>query len=153
MPLSEVERRMLGIVVDRFMKLNEFTNRKDLATKFKSSGAVDRLIQVAALRLLDIDGNLVPLSLGVECTGDSEALTQAKTSLEITLHVLLNLHDVKPPRARVTFNDVLKQATNMYRDIGPDVIERGLYFVQEFPILESYGSTPTQSRGTKLQNI
>jgi hypothetical protein len=105
MPFSEIESRMLRIVVGRFMNLRETTNRKDLVSKFKSYEAVDRLISVGALNKLDNDGNLAPLSLGIEYAGNPDFLMRAKTSLEIALQILQNLYDINPPRGRETCSE------------------------------------------------
>jgi len=66
MPLNDIETRIIKMVVDRFMKLKDATKRKDLVIEFKSPQAIDRLIKVGILRVLDNDGNLIPSSFGVE---------------------------------------------------------------------------------------
>jgi hypothetical protein len=59
MPLSETEREMIQIVVDRFMRVKEPTKRKDPVTQFRSPGALDCLISLGILKALDNDGNLL----------------------------------------------------------------------------------------------
>jgi len=144
MPLSSTEQQIAKIVVDRFMNLKECTSRKDLVTKFKSYKAVDRLISIGLLSKLDNDGSLVPLSLGIECVGDTECLKRAKSSVEITLQTLQNLYEINPPRKQVTVNEVVTHAAKLYGSVTREVIELGLHFIEEFPILESYGSQSNQ---------
>ena len=136
------------MVVDRFMKLKDATKRKDLVTKFRSPQAVDRLISVGILRVLDNEGNLVPSALGVDCSEDSDSVTRAKSALGIVLQALQNLYDVTPARKQITRNDVLLEVNRIQGNTVPEVIERGLYFVKEFPVLDSYGPSPGQPRPT-----
>lgn len=142
MPLSDIETKIIKMVVDRFVNLKDATKRKDLVTKYRSPQAVDRLISVGILKALDNDGNLAPTSLGVECSQDSDSVTRAKSSLGIVLQALQNLYDVTPARKQITRNDVLMEVNKMQGETVLEVIERGLYFVQEFPVLDAYGPAP-----------
>jgi hypothetical protein len=144
MPLDELESKVLRVVVARFMNLKEPTNRKDLLTQYRSVKAVNRLVSVSALRPPDHNGNLVPSALGISYDNDLDSLTQAKSSLEIVLHVLQNLYEVNPPRTRVTLSDVKAHADKIYDHVPPGAIERGLYFATEFSVLESFGFEPSQ---------
>jgi hypothetical protein len=140
MTISETEAKMIRIVVDRFVNLKECTNRKSLVTQFKSYVEVDQLIRFAMLSAVDNDGNLAPRSLGFEFSGNPDALKQAKQSVEIVLQALQNLYEVTPPRKQITQNDVLIEAKKTCDDATADVIQLGLYFLQEFPVFDSYGS-------------
>lgn len=144
---------MIRLVVDRFTRSNESTNRKDLVTKFKSFDAVNRLFSAGALRRLDNDENLAPTSLGVEYANDSDSTSRAKMSLEIVLHALQSLYDVTPARKRITSEDVLREAVKTYGDVKAEVINRGLYFAQDFPALESYGPESNQQASGKIPDI
>jgi hypothetical protein len=101
MPLIEIELEMTRVVVARFMNLKESTNRKELVTKFKSFEAVDRSLRVGAMRTVDNDGDLAPLSLGVEYSSDEDALIRSKKALTIVIHALQNLYEAAPPRIQV----------------------------------------------------
>jgi hypothetical protein len=140
MPLSEVETQMARIVVDRFINLGEPTKRKDLVTKFKSIVAVDRLITFGVLKAPDNEGNLTPLSLGFEYSNRPDALKRAKASVEIVLQGLQDLYDVTPARKQVTPNDVLTQIRKTFVNATAEMVDLGLYFLQEFPVFDSWGS-------------
>jgi pyrimidine deaminase RibD-like protein len=118
------------------------TKRKDLVTKFRSPHAVDRLISFGIIKSLDNDGNLAPWALGVECTDDSDSLTRAKSALTIVLQALQNLYDVTPTGMQITRHTVLTEVTKTQGETLPGVIDLGLYFVQEFPVIDSYGPAP-----------
>jgi TIR domain len=148
MPLSDTETRIIKMVVERFMKLKDATKRKDLVTEFRSPQAVDRLISLGILRVLDNEGNLVPSALGVDCSEDSDSVTRAKKALGIVLQALQNLYDVTPARKQITRNDVLMEVNRIQGNTVPEVIERGLYFVKEFSVLDSYGPSPGRPRPT-----
>jgi hypothetical protein len=157
MTLSQIETKMIKVVVGKFMKCGEPTNRKELVTRFAPVKApveaVDRLVSVGALRKLDDDNNLAPLCLGIQYAGNFDFLEQAKTSLEITLYVLQHLYEINPRRKQLTLNEVVRHAVSMYRNVSPDVIELGLYFLQELHVLDSYGPGRTQAFRGKALNI
>jgi len=80
-------------------------------------------------------------ALAFEYLENPEALEGAKQSLTVLLHVLQNLYDVTPAKKQLTLGEIVTHAKEMYRDVSAEIIERGLYFVQEFPVLEPYGSS------------
>lgn len=144
MPFSDTELEMMRMVVSRFINSKEFTHRKELVTKFRSFDAVDRLIKVGVLADLDKYGTLAPTAFGVECSEDPDCVTKARSSVEIVMRALQNLYDVTPPRMQIGRREVLKEVINSQGDTVPEIIERGLYFVKEFAVLDAYGPEPGQ---------
>lgn len=153
MPFSGTELEMIRMVVSRFINSKEFTHRKELVTKFRSFEAVDRLIKVGVLTDLDKYGMLAPTAFGVECSEDPDSVTKARSSLEIVMQALQNLYDVTPPRMQIYYHDVLKEVISIQGDTVREVIERGLYFVKEFSVLEAYGPEPGQPDPQKAFDV
>jgi pyrimidine deaminase RibD-like protein len=146
MPLSDIETAITSVVVGRFMNLKESTKRKDVVTQFKSPQSVDQLIKVGVLRAIDNDGNLAPTALGVECSEDAGSVTRAKSAVEIVLQALQIIYHDTPPRKQITRNDVQQEVDRILGKTVPEVVQRGLYFVKEFPVLDAYGPSPGQMR-------
>jgi pyrimidine deaminase RibD-like protein len=147
MPLNDIERAITLVVVGRFMNSKDATKRKDLVTQFKSPQSVDRLIKVGVLKMLDNDGNLIPSALGVVCSDDADSVTRAKSSVEIVLQALQNIYEVTPPRKQITRNDVQLEIDRILgKKTVPEVVQRGLYFVKEFAVLDAHGPSPGQMR-------
>lgn len=72
-PCPEARPGHLRRAVARFMNSKESPNCKELVTKVTSIEAVERLLRIGAVETVDNDGNLGPLSLGVECLDDADA--------------------------------------------------------------------------------
>jgi pyrimidine deaminase RibD-like protein len=100
------------------------------------------LIKVGVLKALDNAGNLAPWALGVDCSNDADSLTRAKSALKIVLRTLQNLYDVTPTGMQITRHKVLAEVIKSHGDTLPEVIDLGLHFVQEFPVIDSYGPAP-----------
>ncbi len=124
------------------MNSKEATKRKDLVTNFRAPQAVDRLINAGILKELDNDKNLAPSALGVEFSEDSDSVVRAKLSLEFVLQALQNLYDVTPEGKQISRNEIQIEVNKTRGETASEVIQRGLYFLQEFPALTSYGPAP-----------
>ena len=65
-----------------------------------------------------------------------------KSSLIAVLQALQNLYDVTPARKQIYRHDVLKEVSKLQGETVPEITDRGLYFVRELSVLDSYGSAP-----------
>jgi hypothetical protein len=142
MPLTDTEKQIAKTVVERFMNLNQTTKRKALVTKFRSPQSVGRLVSLGILKPLDKDDDLAPTSVGVECSEDPDSITRAKSSLIAVLQALQNLYDMTPARKQIYRHDVLKEVSKLQGETVPEITDRGLYFVRELSVLDSYGPAP-----------
>lgn len=152
-PLAGDDRAAVELVVSRFMSLNESTTRKNLLSKFRSIELLDRLSSDQFLRPLNTEGDLAPSSLGVDASSNAEYTQAARRALEITLHVLQNLYHTRPERTRFQFHDLLAHARQIYGDVDPIALQRGLYFAQELKIFDGYGPETAQQAGKKIFDV
>lgn len=151
--LSEAEEKILDHVVGRFDRSNESTERKDLAYQFRSPSTIDRLIDLGLLMKLDNGDRVAPLALGVARSSDRDALVRAASNFELVLRALQNLYFKTPLRLQVYRNTIIKEVDELNGQTSPAVVDRGLYFLKELPILDSYGPAPGPSNPGKLFNI
>jgi predicted nucleotide-binding protein len=138
MALTEIERTITNVVIDRFLNLKQSTPRKPLVVLYRDIDTVDRLARYGILRAVDNNGALLPMALAFQCCGDEEVLLRARTSLEIALHVLQNLFEAEVSNADFTVAEVEAHANEMYKDLEPDALKMGLYLAKEFPIFTSW---------------
>jgi hypothetical protein len=153
MPLSELELTMIDRVVNQFITEGMLTTRKDLVVEFRSPDSVDRLVSWSLFRVIGSDKNLAPLVLAFHYCRNTDAQTRAKSSVRIVLRTLQQLYGVVPARKQVSLSEILEHAKNFVSHLTMDVIRLGLYLVEEFPVLESYGSTGQTPHPGKIPQI
>ena len=150
MPLTEAEREITKTVVDRFLNLKESTPRRQLVIKFKTPEALERLVKCSILRTIDNE-RFLPMALAFHYCADPDALRLAKKSVEVVAHVLQDLFEVQPDKTDFTPADVEAHAQKMYDSIEAATIRLGLYLVQEFGVLASWGGNTQQTEITFLR--
>jgi pyrimidine deaminase RibD-like protein len=147
MPLNEVEAEILRFVIAKFMDENASTSRKELVLKFRNTAAINRLISTHYLKQLDNGRNLAPRTIAIEEVGDAETKVRAKFALEQVVLALQQLYAAKPVGAQVYRSEILSEVMgNRGQDVTPHVVDRGLFFIQEFEVLDGYGPEPGTQR-------
>ena len=115
-PLTETEREITKIVLDRFLNLRESTPRKPLVVKSRAPEALERLVRCSILKTVDNEAFL-PMALAFHYCGDANALRLAKKSVEVVVHALQNLFEVELNKTDFTPADVEAHAQKMYDSI------------------------------------
>ena len=82
MPLSEVEKKVLNRVVQRFLNDRKAAFRRDLVLDFEEPEAIDRLQQWMLIQTNDSTYYL-PTSIAFHYCGDTEVQALARRSTEI----------------------------------------------------------------------
>jgi hypothetical protein len=140
MPLTEIQRKIVTVVVGRFLNLNEMTPRKGLVISFQSPESIDFLISKNVLGTTDTRETVRPLPLAFHYCGDVTALSRAKVSAEIVLHSLKNLYQVEQDKSEFTEADVEAQARKIIPGpVKSENIRLGLYLIQQFGVLNGWG--------------
>jgi predicted nucleotide-binding protein len=141
--LTEIERKLIKTVIDRFLNLNELTPQRLLEVKFQDPDAVARLSRYGLIATTS-NQKYEPRVVGIALCGDSDQIQRAKTALEIVLHVLRNLFEVELDRQDFTFGDLEKQARTIYDNVAVETLRLGVYLATEFPVFSSYNGTQFQ---------
>lgn len=141
MVLSEVERDITKTVVQRFLNLNESSPRSLLARQHRSSQAFYRLRDSGIVRNTDEsaptgDEVYLPRALAFYYCGDPEALSLARQSVTIVVHVLQNLFDVELDKKQFSPRDLEAQANKIFEPHPqPEVLRLGLYLARDIGVL------------------
>jgi predicted nucleotide-binding protein len=142
MPLTEMETRICGIVVQRLLRQHESTPRTELLRTFKTAlfdplqRLTNRYVLSAANQMAGSEAYL-PRAVAFHYCGDGEALAVARRSTEIALRVVRNLFDVQLETKReesFTFEDAATEAMQISPTVNADMVWLGLYLAQEFSV-------------------
>lgn len=156
MPLTDVERRIIQLVVKRFLELKESSPRKLLIRQFRSLEPLQRLTNFSILKKVNRSGSneeeYLPLALAFHYSGDPDTIARARTSVEVVLRVLQNIFDVEPDKTDFTPADVEAHAAKMY-DSPPaaSVTKLGLYLAQEFRVFNGWSSNQLHTELVSMQ--
>jgi hypothetical protein len=147
MALSDVERSITSIVVERFLNLNQPTPKKHLVLKFKPHGteAVHRLVRYNVLRQLHSE-ELIPNAIAFHYCGDPAALSFAKSSVEVVIPVLQHLYEITNESVMLTTAAVEGQMNN----VNPKAVKLGLFLSQEMGF---FGGLEWNSNLTGVQAV
>ena len=147
MHLSNIQIEILSSVIRTFMDDNSHTRRKELVVKYRDSTIIDGLINLRFLKELDNERNLAPWTYAIELVADAETKMRAKAGLEITVRALQQIYEVTPERKQVYRSEVLAHIIrSREQDVSPHIVDRGLYFIQEFEVLDGYGPESGNAR-------
>jgi predicted nucleotide-binding protein len=149
--LTELERKIVKTVIDRFLNLNEATSQKSLDVKFQDPDAIARLARYGLITLPS-DEKHFPTVLGFQLCGDENQVKQARSSLEIVLYVLRSLFEVEADKQDFTFAEIEIHARKMYDTVSKEALSLGLYLATEFPIFDQYGSALPRVEHVRLSN-
>jgi predicted nucleotide-binding protein len=149
--LTDLERGLVKVVIDRFLNLKEATSQKSLEIRFRDPDAVARLVRYGLITLPSNQKHC-PTVLGIDLCGDRNQIQRARSALETVLHVLRNLFEIEADKQDFSFAEIETHAREMYGTVSSEDLSLGLYLVAEFPVLAHYSPTQTQIERLALQN-
>lgn len=149
MAINNLEFEITRTVLARFLNVKQSTLRKDLVVKFKALEVIDGLVTKSLLNRIDYEGKVtyLPKLLAFHYCGDPEIRHNAKTGLEVVLHVLHNLFILEEEGKHFTPADIEAQALKMYDTVKTDQLKLGLYLVREFNVI---GMCGTNAESTEI---
>lgn len=144
-PLTDTDRRIIRRVVQTFVDSHEPTSLKSVAREFRDLQAPDRLARSNIFSRMSNQDAFIPKILAFHYCGDSDTLHRAKTAATVVLHILQRLFDSEGEKEDFTPAELEQHAKKMFEHPPSiEVIQRGLYLVQEFNVLSGY-SNPKQT--------
>src|SRR5437763_85322 len=118
MQLTDTQREIIKMVVQRFLNLEKATSRRELLRKFRDADAINELLKRPFFYHIDRD-TYVPLPLAFHYSGDAHLLAWARHSTEVALYVLQNLDEAYPEKVTFTRDEFLSHAARIYQP-SPD---------------------------------
>ena len=141
MALSEVEKKILNAVVQRFLNEKKPTLRRDLVLDFEDPDAIDRLHQWMLLHTNDMVSYL-PTTIAFHYCGDPQVQALAKRSVRAVARVFRNLFREQTPNLEPA--NIEKQARELYDDIDEKTIRLGLYLAPDVRLLQGHQGRSSQ---------
>lgn len=149
-PLTDAEREITNAVVQKWLKTDEVTSRRDLMRDLKPLRKVmdDALRHLADRNILNTVNNTYlqetfsPKAVAFYYCGDPEALAFAKKSTEIILQTVQNLFDREletdsKDQKEFTREDALEEARNIDPTVTPEMVRVGLALAEEFYVFHT----------------
>lgn len=147
--LTDAEREITNYVVQKFLKKDEVTSRRELLRELKPlrsvmAEALRHLTDRSVLNIVNntyLEETFSPKAVAFHYCGDSEALTFAKKSTEIILQTVRNLYDREldtdsKDRKQFTREDAEAEGRAIDPTITSDMVRVGLALAEEFSIFE-----------------
>lgn len=129
MRVTQVQRKLLDAVVQRFLDTKEPVTRISLVKRVMDPEIVDALIPVI---LRNPNGEkLFPTTLAFECCGNLKSLQLAKRSVETLISALKELFNSDPEAVEFLVTDIEKHIQKASPGTSRDHILLGLYLAQE----------------------
>ncbi len=142
MPVSDIERRILEKVVDRFLAEKQPTHRKVLIIEFEDPDAIDRLIRWQLLRTSDSDFYL-PTALSFHYCGNAKAEELAKRSIQAIASIFRKQYSEDKPD--FTPEGLEKAIKTIDGRADSEMLRIGLYLAPDFRLLSGWaGGNPQQ---------
>lgn len=137
MPLSEIQQKILGAVVDQFLKTWQPLERKRLVLQFEDPDALNELLHRFSLIRLSDGTHILPTALTFHYCGNAEAESLAKRSVETVARIFRKqFRDDKPDFTVAGLDTGLKQFYDK-----PDqqlVLRLGLYLAPYFNLITGW---------------
>jgi len=136
--LSDVEKKILKTVVQRFLDSKKATRRKELLDTFESPGAIDSLVSTAVLE--QTQGNsygnsYLPSAMAFHYCGDIEVQALTRRGVRAVAHVLKKL--IKEERPNLDPTNIETLAREFDSGISDTMIRVGLYVGRDLGLLQS----------------
>jgi len=144
--LTDAEREITNTVVQRYLKKDEATSRRDLLRDLKPlrsvmAEALRNLVSLSVLGTVNntyLEETFSPKAVAFYYCGDPDALVFAKKSTEIVLQTVQNLFDreleTDSKEKQFTREDALAEAQAIDPGVTPDMIRIGLSMAEEFGV-------------------
>jgi len=160
MALSEIKRKIINRVVDRFVNLRQSSERIDLVREFEDPDAIDQLHQSQLLKTIN-NNNYLPTTLSFHYCGNEEIEAYAKRGMEVLAEMFRRMY--LQGKIDLTPEGLISEAAKIDQHADERMIRLGLYVAPDFGLLAGYGGgnpqqpdiTPTgiSEQVVKLKNI
>lgn len=151
MPLTDVERNVVGAVVDTYLKTKNATARRELLVKFKDRAVIDRLVSQGVLRHTGNNDAFLPTAAAFGCCGDSDTQERSRRALEVVFAVLKHLFVTELDKTDFTRAEIQEQTRALFGEVNANVIQFGLYLAKDVGILSGYG--PDDGEGVSFVRV
>ncbi len=142
--VTDEERKIIRMVVRRFLNQHEATSTRTLLRHFKSPIAETLHLLMSRSVLTQVNNTYLeetylPRASAFYHCGDSAALAFARKSTELVLRVLRDLFDRElesgsKERKQFTREEVESEARKIDSSVEPNALFTGLYLAQEFSV-------------------
>lgn len=139
MPLSEIQQKILGAVVDQFLKTWQPSERKKLILQCKDPDAIDELAQWSLLKPVDnsIGFTYAPTALSFHYCGDVQKEALARRSIETVVRLFRRLFPEDKPD--LTEEGLEKSLAGLYDEPDKSLVLRvGLYLAPYFSVMNGW---------------
>jgi TIR domain len=142
MALTEIQRNVLGSVVERFVNFKTSTERIALVREFEDPDAIDQLHRWQLLKTFDVT-NYLPTALSFHYCGHPELEALAKRGAEVLVEVFRNMY----LRGKIDFTPegLREAAAKIDKHADEQMIRLGLYVSPDLRLLSGWtGGNPQQ---------
>jgi serine/threonine protein kinase len=141
--LSDVEKKILKTVVQRFLDSKSATRRKDLLDAFESPGAIDSLVSTTVLEQASAN-NYLPSAIAFHYSDDPEVQALTKRGVRAVARVFKNL--IKEDRPNLDPANIETLAREADSGITDKMVRVGLYVARDLGLL-------TASQGRNQEQV
>ncbi len=143
--LSDVEKKILKTVVQRFLDSKKATRRKELLDAFESPGAIDSLVSTTVLEQT-AGNNYLPSAIAFHYCDDPEVQALASSGVRAVARVFKNL--IKQDRPNLDPANIEVLAREFDGGITDKMVRVGLYVARDLGLL-----TGSQGRNDEQADV
>jgi len=141
--LTEIERKILNTVVQRFLDFKKATRRKELLDAYGSPGAIDRLVSTMLLERTS-ENSYLPSAIAFHYCGDPEVQALTKRGVRAVAHVFKDL--IREDRPNLDPANIETLARQFDSSITDRMVRVGLYVARDLGLLSgSQGRSDQQA--------